>query len=73
MIIIEILLVIVTIYMALKFIAILGEKSVLLLYMIIHFAQMIMSQFYLNAGNYAYELGRITYYVPKSTALFLFI
>lgn len=72
MIIIEILLVIVTIYMALKFIAILGEKSVLLLYMIIHFAQMIMSQFYLNAGNYAYELGRITYYVPKSTALFLF-
>jgi len=70
--IIEILLLVVTIYLALRFITILGEKSILLLYMIIHFAQMIMSQFYLNAGNYAYELGKITYYVLESTVLFLF-
>lgn len=70
--IVNIFLICIAVYYTLKLAAIMGTKFLFLIYILFNFAQQIASIIYLNTGVFVTELNRTTYYVPKSTPLFIF-
>lgn len=68
---IDLILIAVACFFCLKIIQIYGARAILLVWTMLTFAQQIASTIYLNTGVYVNELGRTTYYVAKSTPLFI--
>ena len=68
---IDLILIAVACFFCLKIIQIYGARAILLVWTMLTFAQQIASTIYLNTGIYVNELGRTTYYVAKSTPLFI--